>query len=168
MSYNFSHDVFFDAAKNVKNTDFVMVEIKPDSSTKTVSEQIYDAGVVKNKYVLMAKIKISEAGSDIQPGRYALSQSMTYNEVIAVITGGASVNDIEYRTEEDDKKLATQLDATEIHDNSEVGAGGAAEGEEGGASEGDDDYVPDEGDSESSDGSGDSGSGDDGGDAAEE
>ncbi|MBO4864497.1 MAG: endolytic transglycosylase MltG [Eubacterium sp.] len=145
MSYNFSHDVFFDSAKNLKNTEYVDIIIEPDSSTKKVSAQIYDAGLVKNKYVLMAKIKVNELGSKIRPGKYSLSQSMTYNEILAIITGGASINDVQYRTEEDEKvkKTATITDADQIHDNSEEGAGSGTEGVEGGASEGDD-YVPDE------------------------
>ncbi len=143
MSYNFSHDIFYDSAKNVKNTEYVTVVIEPDSSTKTVSQAIYDAGVVKNKYVLMAKIKINELGKDIKPGRYPLSQSMTYSEILAIITGGASANEIQYRTEEEEPSIATPVDAAEIHDNSDVGAGADMEGVEGGASEGDD-YVPPE------------------------
>ena len=145
MSYNFSHDVFYDSAKNLKNTEYVNVTIFPDSSSKTVATQIYDAGLVKNKYVLLAKIKVNELGSKIKPGKYALSQSMTYNEILAIITAGASINDVQYRTEDDEKekKIATITDADEIQDNSDVGAGSGVEGEEGGASEGDD-YVPDE------------------------
>ena len=144
MSYNFSHDVFYDSAKNVKNTDIVKVTILEDSSTKQVCDTIYEAGVIKNKYVMMAKIKVSEVGKNIKPGTYTLSQSMTYNEIIAIITGGAAINGVEYKQEEEKLEIATPLDAGEIHDNSEVGAGGAVEGEEGGASEGDDDYVPPE------------------------
>ena len=143
MSYNFSHDIFVDTAKNLKNTEYVNVVIEPDSSTKTIADKIYEAGVVKNKYVLMAKIKINEVGKDIKPGVYPLSQSMTYGEILAIITGGASINDTQYKTEDKEPEIATPVDADEIVDNSEVGAGAGIEGEEGGASEGDD-YVPPE------------------------
>ena len=125
MSYSFSHDVFYDSAKNLKNKDYVSVTIEPDSSTKMVAEKIYDAGVIKNKYVLMAKIKVSEVGGDIKSGTYKLSQSMTYDEIIKIITGGVSTEE-ESETEE---KSDTPTDASEIHDNSSKGAGEGSEGE---------------------------------------
>ena len=144
MSYNFGHDVFFDIAKNPKNTEYVYVSIAPDSSTKTIAETIYDSGVIKNKYVFMAKIKVNELGGKIKDGNYALSQSMTYNEILAIISGGANMGEVEYRTEEDDRKLQIQTptDATQIHNNAEAGAGGGGEGGEGGALEGEDNYDP--------------------------
>ena len=144
MSYNFGHDVFFDIAKNPKNTEYVYVSIAPDSSTKTIAETIYDSGVIKNKYVFMAKIKVNELGGKIKAGNYALSQSMTYNEILAIISGGANMGEVEYRTEEDDRKLQIQTptDATQIHNNAEAGAGGGGEGGEGGALEGEDNYDP--------------------------
>ena len=158
MSYNFSHDVFFDSAKNLKNTEYVSVTIDPDSSTKTIATKIFEAGVVKNKYVLMAKIKVNELGGKIKAGTYPLSQSMTYNEILAIISEGASLGDVQYKTEEEDKtKFKTPTDATEIHDNSLSGAGSGTEGAEGGASEGDDDYVPEGGDDASDEGSGEDG-----------
>lgn len=128
ISYNFSHDVFYDSAKNIKNKDYVVVNIEPDSSTSDVAEKLFQAGVIKNKYVMMAKIKVSEAGSDIKAGKYGLSQAMTYNEIIGIITGGASVSeDLEKK---DEPKVDTPTDATEIHDNSIFGAGdGGAEGD---------------------------------------
>ena len=152
MSYNFGHDVFFDTAKNYKNTEYVNVTIEPDSSTKTIANKVYDAGVIKNKYVFMAKIKVNELGGKVKAGTYPLSQSMTYSEILAIITGGASMNEVQYRTEEDDIKKRTPTDATQIHDNSESGAGSGAEGIEGGASEGGDDYTPPEGGDDSGEG----------------
>lgn len=135
MSYNFTHDVFYDSAKNLKSKDYVVVRIEPDSSTSLVAQQIYDAGVIKNKYVLMAKIKISQAGGDIKAGTYSLSQAMTYNEIIKIITGGVSLDMDQKKTEE--KKVDTPTDALKIHDNSSMGAGGGgSEGETGPAEDG--------------------------------
>ncbi len=140
-AYNFSHDVFADSAKNLKSKEIVVVTILPDSSTSTVADALYDAGVIKNKYVMMAKIKVSESGSKIKSGKYGLSPSMTYSEIIKIITGGVSVNQDGYITK-DEEKVSTPLDAAEIHDNSSVGAGdGPAEGdvapEDGGETKGD-------------------------------
>ncbi len=146
-SYNFAHDVFFDSAKNVKNTDYVTVTIEPDSSTSVISSTLYEAGVIKNKYVMMAKIKVNEVGGNIKSGTYRLSPSMKYSEIIGIITGGVTTH---VEEEEEEESTTTTIDETEIHDNSNVGAG------DGGA-EGDDGYEPGE---ESDEGS-DEGSGED-------
>ena len=89
-----------------------------------MAQQIYDAGVIKNKYVLMAKIKISQAGGDIKAGTYSLSQAMTYNEIIKIITGGVSLDMDQKKTE--DKKVDSSMGA----------GGGGSEGETGPAEDG--------------------------------
>ena len=136
-SYNFAHDVFYDSAMNYKNTSYVSVTIEPDSSTSVIASTLYEAGVIKNKYVMMAKIKVGEVGGKIKSGTYKLSPSMKYSEIIGIITGGVSTNTEEEETTEED--TTTILDESEIHDNSSVGAGdGGAEGDEG--------YEPEAGD----------------------
>ncbi len=86
LAYSFSYEVFSDSAKNDGDTRPVIVTILPDSSIKTVSESLYDAGVIKNKYVMMVKIRLNGYGPSIRPGRYAISPSMTYNDIITLIT----------------------------------------------------------------------------------
>jgi len=86
LAYSFSYEVFSDSAKNDGDTRPVIVTILPDSSIKTVSESLYDAGVIKNKYVMMVKIRLNGYGPSIRPGRYAINPSMTYNEIITLIT----------------------------------------------------------------------------------
>ena len=162
MSYNFAHDVFFDSAKNLKNKEYVVVKIEPDSSTSLVSKKIYEAGVIKNKYVLMAKLKISGESGNIKAGTYSLSQSMKYNEIIKVITGGASL-DMDSKKDEE-KQVDTPTDAMQIHDNSNLGAGGGgAEGEMGPAEDGSD-AAGGNGSDNGGDGANDSNAGGDSGD----
>ena len=87
MAYSFSYEVFSDSSKNDGDVKAVVVTIPPDSSTSTVSELLYEKKLIKNKYVMMAKIKLGGYGSDIRPGKYAISPSMTYDEIINTITG---------------------------------------------------------------------------------
>ncbi len=156
MSFNFAHDVFADSAMDVRDKSYVTVVLLPDSSAETISEALYEAGVVRNKYVMMAKIKLNEVGGKIKAGTYQLSPSMKYSEIINIITGGITTNtQVEVPTT---TQTATITDATEIHDNSDVGAGD-------GGSEGDD-YVPEDG-GDMTDGAGE-GAGDGAGDGAGE
>lgn len=87
VAYSFSYEVFSDSAKNTGDIKAVVVTIPPDSSTSSVSELLYEKKLIKNKYVMMAKIKLGEYGSNIKPGKYAISPSMTYDEIINTITG---------------------------------------------------------------------------------
>lgn len=142
-AFNFSHDIFVDSAKNLKDKEYVAVTIDPDSSTSKISETLYNAVVVKNKYVMMMKIKVNEIGGDIKAGTYNLSPSMRYSEIMTIITGGVSTANNESANK---PEVATPLDAGEIHDNSDFGAGGGEEG---------DVYVPEDGgDSGEADGAG--------------
>lgn len=87
IAFNFSYDVFADSAKNPGSLDYVVVEIPPDSSTSEIATILYDEGLIANKYVMMAKIKIGEYGNDIKSGKYGLSSSMTYDEILNIICG---------------------------------------------------------------------------------
>ncbi len=87
FAFNFSYDVFADSAKNPASMDYVVVEIPPDSSSKEIAEIIYDAGVIEDKYVMLAKIKVGGYGNKIKAGPYGLSSSMTYDEILNIICG---------------------------------------------------------------------------------
>ena len=92
LAYSFSYEVFSDSAKNAGDASYSVVKIEPDFTSMSISEQLYDKGVIKNKYVMLAKIKLGEYGRDIRPGKYALSPSMTYDEILKIITTGVAVN----------------------------------------------------------------------------
>ena len=132
LSFNFAYDVFHDSAKNPGDRNYVVVKIEPYSSTSKIADQLYDAGVIENKYVMILRMKVGEYGDKIKPGKYGLSASMTYEEILGVITGSAKTEE----EEKEEKETATRTDAinpNEVHDNSDVGAGeGPAEGGEAG------------------------------------
>lgn len=123
MSFEFAHDVFYDSAKSSGSTDYVIVEISPDATTTTIAEELYEAGVIESKYVMIAKMKVGEYSSSIQSGTYGLSPSMTYSEILNIICGGATIADTG-----DSDATATDTDLSDVstenlHDNSMEGAG---------------------------------------------
>jgi cell division protein YceG involved in septum cleavage len=69
FGFNFAYDVF-------------------TSAIKDVCETLDDAGVVKNAYALMVKIRIGSYAAKIQPGTYEIAPSYTNDQIITVITGG--------------------------------------------------------------------------------
>ncbi len=85
LAYSLSYEVFSDSAKNLGDVTTQVVTVQPDSSTMTIAETLHDAGLIKNKYVMAAKIKIGGYGAKIRPGKYVLSPSMTYDEIIKIL-----------------------------------------------------------------------------------
>ena len=52
-----------------------------------IAKAVYKAGVIKNKYVMAAKLTLGKYGNEIKPGNYRLSASMSYNTIIDVLRG---------------------------------------------------------------------------------
>lgn len=89
FGFGFAYDVFAsNSCKDKADTKVVAVTILPDSSIKDVCETLDDAGVVKNAYALMIRIRIGSYAAKIQPGMYEIAPNYTNDEIITVITGG--------------------------------------------------------------------------------
>lgn len=94
FGFSFAYDVF--ASNNCKaksDTKVVTVTVLPDSSIKDVCETLDDAGVVKNAYALMVRIRIGSYAAKIKPGTYEIAPSYTNDEIITIITGGTLDSD---------------------------------------------------------------------------
>ncbi len=137
IAFSFGYDIFHDSAKDPADRSYVMVDIEPYSSTSKISGTLYDAGVIESKYVMMLRIKVGGYSDKIKAGNYGLSPSMTYEQIMNVITGNAdaNVNDASGTggTGYEDTASGTDaIDPNKIQDNSDVGAGeGSNEGGEG-------------------------------------
>ena len=89
VGFSFAYDVFAsNSCKDKSDTKVVAVTILPDSSIKDVCETLDEAGVVKNAYALMIRIRIGSYAAKIQPGTYEIAPNYTNDEIITVITGG--------------------------------------------------------------------------------
>ncbi|MBP3507371.1 MAG: hypothetical protein J6K43_13340 [Lachnospiraceae bacterium] len=86
-AYNFSYKIFTDSCMNPNSREEVRFEIKPDSSTMEIVEDLVDCGLVQDKYVMLAKVYLSSYHGKMMPGTYILSPSMTQEEIMKVITG---------------------------------------------------------------------------------
>ncbi|MBQ8923291.1 MAG: endolytic transglycosylase MltG [Lachnospiraceae bacterium] len=86
-SFNFAYSVFGDVAKDYSGREYVVIEIPADSSTLQIGKALEDSGIIEDKYVFFAKVRIKKLGGSIKSGKYGLSSSMTYNEIINLICG---------------------------------------------------------------------------------
>ena len=87
ISFDFSYNVFSDSAKDPGSVTYVTVEIKKDASSMDIAKAVYKSGVIKNKYVMAAKLTLGKYGNELKPGKYKLCASMTYNQIIDVLRG---------------------------------------------------------------------------------
>lgn len=88
-AFNFTYDMFAQVSFHPGDKTEVTVVILPDSSVKEIVEVLDEAGVIENKYVLMAKIYLGKYHSQLMPGTYQVSPSMTYDDILVVISGEA-------------------------------------------------------------------------------
>ena len=94
FGFSFAYDVFAsNSCKHKSDTKVVTLSVLPDSSIKDVCETLDDAGVVKNAYALMVRIRIGSYAAKIKPGTYEIAPSYTNDEIITIITGGTLDSD---------------------------------------------------------------------------
>ncbi len=92
-SYEFAYEVFATTCKDAGDSKVVAVEILPDSTTMDICNALDEAGVIKNKYAFMLRLRIGEYAAKIMPGTYELSPSYTNKKIIEVLTGETDAAD---------------------------------------------------------------------------
>lgn len=129
IAFSFSHDVFYDEAMTPGSEEYATVEIDENFTTESVAETLVNSGIVKNKYVMMMKIKVGEYGSKIIPGKYSLSPSMKAKKILEIITGTSKKKKKDNKTSVASSTDAATSGSAGIIDNSNSGAGaGGSEG----------------------------------------
>lgn len=87
VALDFTYNVFSDSAASPGSNTTVTVEVGEDESAMDIAKTLYKAKLVKNKYVMAAKLYLRKYNKDIKPGKYKLKASMTYNEIIESMSG---------------------------------------------------------------------------------
>lgn len=85
--YNFSYQIFGNVVvEEAPGTD-MPVEIKSGEGTMAIASDLEAKGLIVDKYTFYVRAKISTGSSKpILPGTYKINSSMTYDEIIRVIT----------------------------------------------------------------------------------
>lgn len=84
-AFNFTYSVFGDVCKTPGDREYVVVEIPPDSSILEIGQALEDNEIIDDKYVFFAKVKVKGYGDKIKTGKFGLSASMNYDEILEVI-----------------------------------------------------------------------------------
>lgn len=84
-AFNFTYSVFGNVCKSPGDTEYVVVEIPADSSILEIGQALEDGGIIDDKLVFVAKVKVKGYGDKIKTGKFGLSASMNYDEILEII-----------------------------------------------------------------------------------
>ncbi len=84
-AFNFTYTVFGDVAKSPGSREAVVIEIPADSSILEIGQALEDGEIIDDKYAFFAKVKIKGYGDKIKSGKFGLSASMNYDEILEII-----------------------------------------------------------------------------------
>lgn len=84
-SFNFAYSVFSDSALNPASQEYKVVEVPADSSVLDIGEALEESGIIKDKYVFFAKVRVKGYGDKIVSGKYGLCASMKYEDIMNTI-----------------------------------------------------------------------------------
>lgn len=111
-AYSFAYEVFGEKTVAEAPGREVEVRILKGESTMSVAEKLERNKLVNDKYAFYLKAKL--LGTNIMPGTFVLSDSMTYQEILDKISDSkASIEPVEDETNESSSAGKTTEAATE-------------------------------------------------------
>ncbi len=84
-AFNFTYGVFGEVSYHPGSQEYIVVDIPADSSIMEIGTALEDADIIEDKLVFYAKVKVKGYGDKITSGKYHLSASMTYDEILTII-----------------------------------------------------------------------------------
>lgn len=98
-SYDYAYQIFGNVAVSSGTGTDVTLSIESGDSSMAVSEKLWNNRVIKNQYMFYIRTKLSTGErKPILPGEYTFNTSMTYEDIIDMIT------DPEYQAKKDEEK----------------------------------------------------------------
>ncbi len=84
-TFNFAYSVFGDVCADPLSKEYKVIEIPADSSIMEIGEALEESEIIEDKLVFYAKVKVTGYGDKIRSGKYGLSASMSYEEILNII-----------------------------------------------------------------------------------
>ncbi len=69
-------------------SQLVHVEIKSGSSLSTIASELYDNGIIRNKFAFQLYVDLNDMGGSLQAGKYDLSPGMTLEQIADKLAEG--------------------------------------------------------------------------------
>ncbi len=103
QSYDLTYRVFGDEPNEAGKGRDVRVTILKGESSMNIASKLEDAKIIPDKYSFYLKLKLKEY--EIMPGTFVLNTSMTYNEILDVISSYSSSVDEEKTVEDVESQI---------------------------------------------------------------
>lgn len=84
-AFNFAYGVFGSVSNHPGSQEYIVVDIPADSTIMEIGSALEDADIIEDKLVFYAKVKVKGYGDKITSGKYHLSASMTYDEILQIL-----------------------------------------------------------------------------------
>lgn len=89
-TYNFSYQIFGNVTVASEPGRLATIEVKEGESTRSVAQELKEKDLVVNADSFYVRAKLTTgAKKPILPGTYTLDASMTYDEILTVLTASA-------------------------------------------------------------------------------
>ena len=91
ITYAYQH-YFSPVDKN--STEQIEFVVEKNSSLNTIAQNLEEAGLVRSGTVFKYYVDFSDMGSDLLAGKFTLSPSMTFDDIISALKRPTEVNDV--------------------------------------------------------------------------
>lgn len=93
-SYHYGYRVFTDPAMSYGEGTDKLVQVSEHMTDGDIAERLEEKGLIRDKWLFLLRLKLSDCADGIEPGRYTLNTSMTISEILQVFAGEAEEEDV--------------------------------------------------------------------------
>jgi len=90
FAFDFSYEVFGNTTISQHDDTPVAIDIKDGYSSADIAAVLKENGIIKYEMAFTARMALEGAADEVVPGTYEVNETMSMNDIIAMITGSAS------------------------------------------------------------------------------
>ena len=89
-SYDYGYRIFTEPAVTIGEGRERLVQVRPSMSDADIGSLLEEKGLIRDKWLFVIQLKLSDYSKKLVPGRYLLNSSMTSQEMMKIMSGEES------------------------------------------------------------------------------
>ena len=89
-SYYYGYRIFTEPAVTKGEGRERLVQVRPSMSDADIGSLLEEKGLIRDKWLFVIQLKLSDYSKKLVPGRYLLNSSMTSQEMMKIMSGEES------------------------------------------------------------------------------
>ena len=89
-SYDYGYRIFTEPAVTKGEGRERLVQVRPSMSDADIGSLLKEKGLIRDKWLFVIQLKLSDYSKKLVPGRYLLNSSMTSQEMMKIMSGEES------------------------------------------------------------------------------